>query len=198
MIEVTKRHGEEKQSKANSRGSGPITGRFRGEALCKARGSCSSCGRSIEKHDVVLVVDYKIPWDWGGPTESDKLWAICEDCNAGKKNYFKSVDADWMREVMKHKSVHMRIGETLKAFKGEPVPAQIMDFVSNQDDWKKRARELRYLGWKIHVFNRKLASGRVSSFYKLVKSTAWPEDPTGLIRRYEQDRAKRNRNPSTH
>jgi hypothetical protein len=86
----------------------------------------------------------------------------------------------------------MRIGETLKAFKGEPVPAQVMDFVANQDDWKKRARELRYLGWRIHVFNRKPPNGRVSSFYKLLKSTEWPADPTAVIRRYEQDRAKRN------
>lgn len=167
--------------------------KLRTRVLHAARGYCGNCGRTIEKHGIVLVIDHKIPREWGGLTEPDNLRAICEECNADKKNYFKSVDAEWMPDVMRHKSVHMRIGETLKAFKGEAVPAQVMDFVSNQDDWKKRARELRYLGWKIHVFNRKLPSGRVSSFYKLVKAARWPDDPTGVIRRYEQERARRNR-----
>ena len=181
-----------KGPKANPRDTTQINLRLRAEALHAARGRCGNCGRSVEKHGIVLVVDHKVPREWGGLTESDNLWAICEDCNAGKKNYFKSVDADWMRDVMKHKSVHVRLGETLKAFKGEPVPAQIMEFVSNQDDWKKRVRELRYLGWEIETFNRKQENGRVYSFYKLKKSRAWPDDPTAVIRNYEQERAQRN------
>jgi hypothetical protein len=170
--------------------------RLRAQALHAARGRCMNCGRSVGKHGIVLVVDHKIPREWGGLTDSDNLWAVCEDCNAGKKNYFKSVDAEWMRDVMGHKSIHMRIGETLKAFNGEPVSAEILDFVANQDDWKKRARELRYLGWKIDVFNRKQPRGRVSSFYKLVQSAPWPDDPTGVIREYERQRASRNRSRS--
>jgi hypothetical protein len=69
----------------------------------------------------------------------------------------------------------------------------MMEFVSNQDDWKKRLRELRYLGWEIDGFNPNQPNGRVPSFYRLVKAAPWPEDPTGVIRRYEQERAKRNR-----
>jgi hypothetical protein len=123
----------------------------------------------------------------------ENLEAICEDCNAGKKAYFKSVDAKWMHGVMGHKSVHMRLGETLKAFKGKPVDAATLEFVANQDDWKKRVRELRYLGWEIETFNRRISETRVSSFYRLVKSTPWPADPTGIIRQYERDRAERNK-----
>jgi len=132
----------------------------------------------------VLVVDHKIPREWGGETVSENLEAICEDCNAGKKNYFKSVDAELMRGVMGHKSVHVRLGETLKASKGEAVDAATMEFVANQDDWKKRIRELRYLGWDIKTFNRKLPGGRVSSFYRAAKPKPWPVDPTGVIRQY--------------
>lgn len=95
---------------------------------------------------------------------------------------------------MAHPSVHVRLGETLKAFKGEPVPAATLDFVANQDDWKKRVRELRYLGWKIETFNRKLSKGgRVSSYYRLVKACSWPDDPTSVIRQYKRDRAERNK-----
>ncbi len=171
-----------------------INSRLRYEAIHSARGRCGRCGRAVEKHGVVLVVDHKIPREWGGQTVGENLEAICEECNAGKKNYFQSVDADWMRKVMAHDSVHVRLGETLKAFKGEAVPAATLEFVANQDDWKKRVRELRYLGWKIDPFNKRLAEGgRVSSFYRLVKSCQWPADPTGVIRQYERDRAARNR-----
>jgi hypothetical protein len=172
----------------------PINQRLRAQVLHSAQGRCGNCGRTIEKHGIVLVVDHKIPRDWGGLTEPDNLWAICEDCNAGKKNYFASVDAEWMRRVMGNRSVHLRLGETLKAFQPEAVPASTMSFVAGQDDWKKRARELRYLGWNIHVFNRTSSEGKVSSFYQLRHWEPWPEDPTNVIRRFEVDRAARNRN----
>jgi len=182
------------RSRGKRWGSRPINSRLRGEALYKARGSCSNCGRSIEKDHVVLFVDYKIPLEQGGRTESDNLWAICEDCKVGKKSCFESVDSAWIRDVMALKSVHMRLGETLKTLRSHPVPAEIMDFVANQDDWKKRVRELRYLGWKIDVFTPKRSNRRVSTFYRLTEPRAWPDDPTGVIRRYELERAKRNRN----
>jgi hypothetical protein len=187
------RHRNRNVSTASSQIAGQITGRLRGEALYKARGSCSNCGRSIEEHDVVLVVVWKVPREFGGLIEHNSPWAICEECNVAKKEYFDSGGAAWIRDLMKLKSVHVRLGETLIAFKGEPVPDQIMDIVGHQDDWKKRVRELRYLGWEIDVFSPKLPNGRVSSFYKLVKSAPWPDDPTRVIRRYEQERAERNR-----
>jgi len=33
-----------------------------------------------------------------------------------------------------------------KAFKGKNVSMDTLEFVANQDDWKKHVRELRYLG----------------------------------------------------
>lgn len=171
----------------------PISLRLQAQARHTARGRCGMCGRSIEKHGIVLVVDHKIPREWGGRTEADNLWALCEECNAGKKDYFQSVDAEWMRKVMVHDSVHVRLGETLKAFAPEAVPATTLEFVANQDDWKKRTRELRYLGWKIGVSRSKVAGGRHRSFYRLIEAQPWPKDPTGVIRRYEDQRALRNR-----
>jgi hypothetical protein len=166
---------------------------LRAQVLYKARGRCGDCGRTIEKHGIVLSVDHIAPREWGGGTVPENLWAVCEDCNAGK-NRFDSIDAGWMRQVMRHKSVHFRLGETLKAFKGQAVPAATLGFVASQDDWKKRIRELRYLGWEIDTLNRKIPEGgRSSSLYRLVKSRPWPADPTGVIRQYERDRAERNR-----
>lgn len=172
----------------------PINVRLRYAAIHAAQDRCARCGRSVSKHGVVLVVDHKIPREWGGLTVSENLEAICEECNAGKKDYFKSVDAEWMRKVMAHQSVHVRLGETLRAFRGEPVPAATLEFVANSDDWKKRIRELRYLGWIIKTSRRRLSpGGRVSSYYGLVRSTPWPENPTAVIQKYERDRAERNK-----
>jgi hypothetical protein len=147
------------------------------------------CGRTVGQHSVVLVVDHKIPVDWGGSNDEDNLWALCEDCNAGKKAYFSTQDQDLMRGIMQHKSIHVRIGELLKRNSGRPVPSPLIEFVAGQADWKKRTRELRYLGWEIEATRRKLQSGKVESYYTLRKSTGWPADPSGWIREFERNRA---------
>jgi hypothetical protein len=171
----------------------PIDAKTRALVLHAAHNRCGMCGQTIEKHGITLVVDHKTPREWGGKTEPDNLWALCEECNQGKKNLFDSVDSPGMRSAIQHESVHVRIGELLKASLGKPVPSHMIDIVANQDEWRKRLRELRYLGWKITAIRMKIPGGRFQSAYRLDKFTEWPSDPTGWIRKYEQDRAKRNR-----
>jgi len=100
---------------------------------------------------------------------------------------------EWINAVLRHKSVHVRLGETLKAFKGEPVDAVTLEFVANQDNWKKRIRDLRYLGWKVLASKKRMPNGRVRSFYRLVKAQPWPENASAVVQKYERDRAARNR-----
>lgn len=157
------------------------------------RGRCSMCGRSAEKHGAVLIAVHSVSREPERSNASENPRVICAECSAGSEGCLELQEPPWMGAVIAHKSVHMRLGETLKAFKGEPVPAATLEFVANQDDWKKRVRELRYLGWDIATFNRKLPSGRVSSFYRLNSSQPWVPDPTGTIRQYERERAQRNR-----
>ena len=115
----------------------------------KRMGACGMCGRTVQKHKIALVVDHKIPRGWGGSSDPENLWAICEECNHGKKNLFASIDSAAMRSAIAHSSVHVRIGELLKGFGvGKPVPSHMIDAVAGQDEWRKRLRELRYLGWK--------------------------------------------------
>jgi HNH endonuclease len=180
--------------RSEPRATGPNL-RVRAEVLHRARGRCSMCGRTIEKHPITLVIDHKIPQEWGGSDEPDNLWAICEDCNAGKKNYFSSFDPGVMQRVMNYASPHMRIGELLKLFYEQPVEGWLIEFVAqDQDDWPKRTRDLRYLGWKIVAGKKKSAqTGRVESFYVLKSFEEWPDDPTKAIRDFETERAKRNR-----
>lgn len=168
---------------------GNVNLRKKAEVFHKARGRCQMCGRTIEADGIVLVVDHKIPLDWVGSNETENLWALCYDCNQGKKNYFASQDTDLMKRVMPHKSVHVRIGELLKANQDRAVPSYLIEFVAGQDDWMKRTRELRYLGWEIKVSRKKMKGGKVVSAYTLRKFTDWPEHPSGWIREYERRRA---------
>lgn len=170
-----------------------ISLKLRAEVLNAAHGKCGMCGRTIDQHGITLVIDHQIPLDWNGTNDRENLWAICEDCNQGKKNYFASQDRELMRRVMGHKSVHVRLGELLKAFEGRAVSSRLMEFVAQQDDWMKRTRELRYLGWKIQTSRERKPNGRVESSYTLLKHTPWPPDPTGWIREYERRRAEENR-----
>jgi len=125
----------------------------------------------------------------------ENLWAICVQCNQGKKNFFESVDSPAMRQAMQNESVHVRIGEFLKGMGlGAAVPSYMIDVVADQDEWRKRLRELRYLGWLIKASRAKSStSRRFQSSYTLVKFTEWPPDPTGWIANYERERAKRNK-----
>jgi hypothetical protein len=72
-----------------------------------------------------------------------------------------------------------RIGELLKAFlaAGQAAPAQVIGVVASmhqyQDDWQKRTRELRELGWDYKTVKRR-QYGRVMSFYKLTSFRPWP------------------------
>jgi HNH endonuclease len=172
-----------------------ITATDRAAVLLAANGRCALCGRDKEKHGIALVVDHKVPKDWGGSNERGNLQALCEECNAGKKNFFASFDAEEMRRVMAFDSPHMRIGELLKLHINEPVPAWLIEFVAqNQTDWPKRTRDLRYLGWDIEARkNKNLETGRVEASYVLRSFTDWPKNPSKWIRDFEAERARRNK-----
>ncbi len=177
---------------------GGVDQRLKAEVIRAARGRCQMCGKTIERHGIALVVDHKKPRDWGGTNDRENLWAICEECNSGKKAFFSSLDAspELMRTVTAHGSVHVRIGELLKAVGvGKPTPSSLLEVVADQDDWQKRLRELRYpvIGWDIETRLYKGPSGRKQADYILRSHKPWPENPTETIRRFEREREKKNR-----
>jgi hypothetical protein len=97
---------------------------------------------------------------------------------------------------MSHESVHVRIGEMLKAVGvGNRTPSAILEIVADQDDWHKRLRELRYsvIGWEIETLRYKSSSGKVQVDYILKSHKPWPKDPTGTIRRFEKERELKNK-----
>jgi 5-methylcytosine-specific restriction endonuclease McrA len=96
---------------------GQVDQKTRAHVIRSAHGRCQMCGETVARHGITLVVDHKKPREWGGTNDVENLWAICERCNSGKKAYFSSLDvnAEIMKAAMSHDSVHVRIGELLKA-----------------------------------------------------------------------------------
>ncbi|UUR09506.1 HNH endonuclease [Sphingomonas glaciei] len=171
---------------------GKITPRVRAEVLHRAHQRCQMCGRTVGGDGVKLQVDHKIPRTWGGATVSENLWALCEACNQGKRDYFSSFNDAEMQEIMSKESVYERIAETLRLHAPEPTPSWLLEFVANfddfQDDWQKRLRELRYpvIGMVIPPTLRKLPSGKREAAYRLEKWVDLPANHKFLIKEHER------------
>lgn len=169
---------------------GKIGIRLRAEILHRAHGRCQMCGMTVEKDGVSLQVDHKVPRTWGGTTVSENLWALCQPCNGGKRDYFSSFNDETMRTIMHKESVYERLAETLRLHAPEPAPSWLLEFVANfedfQEDWHKRLRELRYLGMKFTVGKKRNEAGKVQSAYRLDHWVDLPPNHKFLIKEHER------------
>ncbi|WP_347358475.1 HNH endonuclease signature motif containing protein [Bdellovibrio sp.] len=166
---------------------------LRAKIIIRANGTCQKCGRTITDDKIKLHVDHKIPQSWGGSNAEENLEAICSTCNEGKKDYFSTFETELMKKIVSKKSVHERILELLNSKAGTWVSADLIEFVANsievQTDWRKRLRELRYLGATIK--SRRIQDGRRStSAYCLIRRVEVPNNISAAIRKLEKDRAK--------
>lgn len=147
-------------------------------------GRCAMCRRTPLDDGVRLQVDHKVPGAWGGSDDLDNLQPLCEECNRGKRDFFSSYQeySTQISAAMEFEQVHQRIGELLKAFGGEWVSTDLIGLVasatSHQEDYQKRLRELRTLGWSIDV-ERRREGNRTIAYYR---ATSWQPWPTGNIR----------------
>ncbi len=177
--------------------SGRISGKLRAAVLHDAKGRCQMCGKTIVGDGIRLQIDHKIPQNWGGMTVFTNLWAVCQSCNNGKRDYFSSFDEDEMEEILALDSVHERIACLLKLHIGQPVSSQLLGFVANateqQEDWQKRLRDLRYpvIGLEILMGRGKNASGQTETTYTLTFWKDIPPDHKQLIRAWENRNRKK-------
>ena len=169
-----------------------ISAKVRGEVLSIKR--CAQCGKTPLEDGVKLEVDHKVPQSWGGTDNIDNLQPLCMQCNHDKQAFYATMDPfeGQIRAATQHEEPHRRIGELLKAFAiaGAEAPSQVVGVVASmkqyQEDWQKRMREIRVLGWD-YTTRRARENGRVVSYYTLTKWTEWPDgDVAGEIRRRER------------
>ena len=105
-----------------SAGRPALSLRRRAQAL--ARGFCAQCGRSPIRHGVVLEVDLRVPPEWGGTTDPENLWPLCEECLKGRRQYLEAYASysEQIRHAASFDEPQRRIGELLLALRDEWVP----------------------------------------------------------------------------
>lgn len=166
----------------------PIHPKVRAELLVNAHGTCAMCGRTIQKDGIKLEIDHIVPVEWGGTSDIWNLQALCSEDNAAKKAYFAGFDPQLMKRVYAYPKIHQRIGQLLIARHPNYVESSLLGAVAGQEDWHKRLRELRTIGWHITVKKIYHANGRVTSAYKVDKWTELSDDPAADIRKIEKQR----------
>lgn len=151
--------------------AGSINKTLRASVLRDQR--CAQCGRTPTEDGVKLHVDHKIPQSWGGTNDADNLQALCSECNEGKRDYFASLGDEVAEEILNaatYDEPHRRIGEALIAAYPNKIRSDVLERIAStkqyQEDWQKRLRELRVLGWKIST-QRKKEQGRTMTYYFL-------------------------------
>jgi hypothetical protein len=184
-FEVGRRHGLPTQGIA-------ISARRRAEVLAPQR--CAQCGRRPLEDHVKLVVDYRVPLSWGGDNEPENLQPLCDECYTGKRDYFRSFEAyaEQIRTAIGYDEPQKRVGELLRAFDCGWVRSDLIGIVASaknfQEDWQRRMRDLRFLGWDYQHEKRYDEGSRVWTYYRLTKSAPWPENISQAIRTEEAKR----------
>lgn len=169
-----------------------IGGTLRARILNAANGQCAMCGKNIKEDHVKLVVDHRIPRNWGGETEPSNLQGLCQTCNIQKRDYFATLPDDAMKACMKFELPVQRIGELLKYFKGKMVPRRLLEVAGEgQDEWTRRRRELNELGWKYARVHDPSEKGKYSIAFRLIESKPWPADIRAAIREHRRNVKKR-------
>jgi 5-methylcytosine-specific restriction endonuclease McrA len=166
----------------------PIHPKVRAEVLINAHGTCAMCGRTIQKDGITLEVDHIVPVEWGGTSDIWNLQALCSEDNGAKKAYFAGFDPQLMKKVYSFPKVHQRIGQLLIALQPNYVESSLLGAVAGQEDWQKRLRELRTIGWEIAVKKVHHKNGRVTSAYRVEEWTELSDDPAADIRHAEKQR----------
>lgn len=169
----------------------PISSKLATQVRLAANGRCQLCGKTIAQDGIRLVVDHRIPRTWGGPSVRENLWALCEPCNISKRDYFDTFDPDIMSKCANYPESIIRIGELLKLFPAQLVQRRLLEVVGQDDDWPRRLRELRELGWKVEQVHDYGQTGKYRYAYKLIESRPWPNDVRAVLRQYRKAVKKR-------
>ncbi|WP_205473024.1 HNH endonuclease [Nocardioides sp. SYSU D00038] len=178
----------------------PIDLRLRAEVLAPQR--CAQCGDQPIPHGVRLRPAQRIPLNWGGEPTRENLEPLCEDCAIGRQQYFQRWDhiADKIALAVNQDDPRVRLGEFLKIMSPEWVRADLLEAVAcakeYQDDWNRRLRDLRFLGWDYQHRNRKTEGARTWAYYRFAKDAPWPTNIHAAIKAEADRRRAARRRPA--
>lgn len=121
---------------------GGIDQKTRYRILQRDDSRCQRCGRGVAE-GARLVIDHKIPVEWGGLTQDDNLWVLCEECNLGKKHWFKDESAEEMKQLMAESSGYRRLEMYFTMHPNEVINVAKLNVVAGIRDWPRTLRSLR-------------------------------------------------------
>ena len=142
------------KKRSDGRVRGAIDSRTRYRILHRDNSTCQRCGRT-PKDGISLAIDHKIPVHWGGHTVDDNLWTLCEECNLGKKHWFKEEDAESMKKLLAEPTGRRRMQMYFEMHPGELIEPSVLDQISGIRDWERTLRSIRQkTGKRIKYFKR--------------------------------------------
>jgi hypothetical protein len=131
---------EEKKDTGNLRVN--INNKDRYYLLQRDNSTCQRCGATIAD-GIKLEIDHKIPVDWGGTNDIENLWVLCNRCNGGKKNLFREINPEIMKQVLSENSGYLKI---LRFFILQPnvlIEPRKIEIISGIRDYTRTIRLVR-------------------------------------------------------
>lgn len=121
-----------------------VSGRIRYQVFSESGFRCQACGKTVEEDKVKLVVDHRIPVDWGGKNEISNLQALCEECNLGKQAWVADKSSQDMSEIMSKPTIAQRIEALFDKYPNQEIPSELIRLVSKEAfDWQRALRSIR-------------------------------------------------------
>ena len=142
----------------------------RAAVLWHAHGRCEMCEQTVPQHGIVLVVDHKVPVEWGGSDAEGNLWAICERCAAVLAAGAPGRRPAGIRAVFLRATAKERVSALLGLKAGHPVPSSLLKAAAGVADWSRCVRGVRAGGQRIVVRRRSACHGGGSAYCMLRKA----------------------------
>lgn len=116
---------------------------LRAMVLLRDNSTCQMCGKNVQKDCIKIQVDHIIPFSWGGQTVIENLQCLCEECNAGKKNWEAGEDPILMTEINKAASTEKRLELYFRFYPNTEIPVRKLSVIGRTREWTRSIRKIR-------------------------------------------------------
>lgn len=158
----TLRNAEKKEG--NERGY--IDRKTRYRILQRDNSTCQRCGRT-PADGVKLHIDHKIPVEFGGESSDENYWVLCQECNEGKKHWFKDEDPKEMKKLLSISGTRDRLNAYFELHPNELIEISRLQLIGGTREWTRAVRFVREeTGKNIQYIKKDPETGKEGYIYK--------------------------------